>query len=73
MKLSTKAVKRSYVLGVVYQFLPYTDVAISRQTNRPRITFEENSGLASVVPAEYIEETIQMHIKARGAAGPKPK
>jgi S1-C subfamily serine protease len=69
----TKAVKRSYLLGVVYQFLPYTDVAVSRQTGRPRITFEENSGLASVIPAEYIEETIQMHIRALGAAGTKPK
>jgi S1-C subfamily serine protease len=69
----TKAVKRSYLLGMVYQFLPYTDVAFSRQTNRPRITFEENSGLASVIPADYIEEAIQMHIKVLGTAGPKAK
>ena len=63
----------SYLLGIVYQFLPYTDTAYSRQTNRPRITFEENSGLASVIPADYIEETIQMHIKALKAASPTPK
>jgi S1-C subfamily serine protease len=59
----TKSVMNSYLLGVVYQFLPYTDVAISAQTNRPRVSFEENSGLASVIPADYIEETIQMHRK----------
>jgi len=69
----TKAVKRSYLLGVVSQFIPYTDVAVSKQTNHARITFEENSGLASVIPADYIEETIQMHTKALDVSTPKPK
>ena len=69
----TKALSNSYLLGVVYQFIPYTDVAVSKQTNRARITFEENSGLASVIPADYIEETIQMHIKALDASTSKVK
>lgn len=69
----TKAVGTSYLLGVVYQFIPYMDVAISKQTNRARITFEENSGLASVIPVDYIEETIQMHIKALEASTSKAK
>jgi S1-C subfamily serine protease len=42
------------LLGVVSGYLPYEDVAISRQTGKPRITFEENSGLASVVPVDAI-------------------
>ena len=40
-----------YVPGVIVSFIPYRDVAISLQTNRPRAVFEENSGLANVVPA----------------------
>jgi hypothetical protein len=69
----TKAVTRSYLLGMVYQFIPYTDVAISKQTSRPRITFEENSGLASVIHADYVDEAIQMHVKALETAAPNPK
>jgi len=49
----------AFLLGVVRAYLPYTDVAISPQTKRARITFEENSGLTEVIPAEYIGETIR--------------
>jgi hypothetical protein len=38
--------------------VPYIDVAISTQTRRPRVTFEENSGLTEVHPVDFIEETI---------------
>lgn len=31
----------------------------SQQTRRPRVIFEENSGLASVFPIDYVEEVIQ--------------
>lgn len=54
----TPAMSKAYLLGVVRDYLPYTDVAISAQTKHPRVTFEENSGLADVIPADYIEETI---------------
>ena len=55
----TKAgIKQAYLLGVIKDFRPYVDVAISAQTRRPRVTFEENSGLADVIPADYIQETI---------------
>jgi S1-C subfamily serine protease len=53
------SINQAYLLGLVRGFIPYTDVAISAQTKRPRVTFEENSGLAEVIPADYIEETIQ--------------
>jgi hypothetical protein len=69
----TKAVASSYLLGVVYQFIPYTDVAVSKQTNRPRIAFEENSGLASVIPCDYIDEAVRMHLKALEVPGSKAK
>ena len=46
------------VIGVVASYVPYTDVAISTQTQRPRVTFEENSGLTSVYCIDAIEEAI---------------
>ena len=47
-------------IGVVSGFLPYADTAISLQTNRPRVTFEENSGLGVIVPNDLIQETIRV-------------
>jgi S1-C subfamily serine protease len=49
---------RSYLIGMVVAYQPYIDVAVSQQTQRPRITFEENSGLASVLPTDYIAAAI---------------
>jgi S1-C subfamily serine protease len=58
------AITTAYLVGVVQGFVPYIDVAVSAQTKRPRVTFEENSGLAKVVPADYIQETIQDYKKS---------
>ena len=38
------------LIGVVSSYLPYSEAAISVHTKRPRVVFEENSGLANVVP-----------------------
>ncbi|MDR3502174.1 MAG: serine protease [Legionella sp.] len=54
----TKSVNKAQLIGIVNSYIPYIDVAISTQTKRPRITFEENSGLANVIPVDYILETI---------------
>lgn len=54
----TKPQLSSYLIGIVKSYVPYRDVAISMQTRRPRVIFEENSGLAAVHPVDYIEETI---------------
>jgi hypothetical protein len=56
-------INAAYLLGIVKGYLPYTDIAISPQTRHVRVTFEENSGLTEVIPADYIEETIQDWIK----------
>lgn len=48
----------AFLIGIITSYQPYTDVAISPQTKRPRITFEENSGLAEVLPIDYVDETI---------------
>ncbi len=47
-----------YLIGIVQAYVPYQDIAVSVQTGRPRVIFEENAGLAAVHPVDYIEETI---------------
>lgn len=59
----TTAPSSAYLIGVVRSYVPYQDVAISQQSGRPRVIFEENSGLAAVHPVDAIEETIRAHLK----------
>ena len=54
----TKSNNRSCLIGVIKSYIPYQDVAISQQTKRPRVIFEENTGLSLVEPVDYIFETI---------------
>jgi S1-C subfamily serine protease len=54
----TKTITAAHLVGIVANYVAYRDVAVSQQTGRPRIIFEENSGLASVVPVDYIQEVI---------------
>ena len=60
----TESIRRSLLLGIVSNYIPYTDVAVSRQTGRPRVTFEENSGLAEVVPVDMAKECCDTAIAA---------
>ncbi len=55
------------LVGVVVAFVPYIDVAMSLQTQRPRITFEENSGLARVVRSARVVELLQTMTPFLGA------
>lgn len=45
-------------IGVIGEYLPYQEVAISVQTQRPRVVFEENTGLSKVWSVEYINNII---------------
>lgn len=54
-----KVVSTAYLIGMVAAYVPYEDVAVSQQTGRPRVIFQENSGLGSIVPVERIIETVQ--------------
>jgi len=45
-------------VGIIGQYIPYQDVAISAQTNRPRIVFEENAGIAIVYSIDLLNEII---------------
>ena len=51
------------LIGMVKAYMPYTDSAVSRQTGKVRVTFEENSGLAVVVPVESIQRAIAEYLK----------
>jgi S1-C subfamily serine protease len=59
----TQAVTSAYLIGVVKGYITYHDVATSTQTGRPRVTFEENSGLTAVIPIDFVKEVIQEHMK----------
>jgi hypothetical protein len=43
-------------IGVVGEYISYKEVAISTQTNRPRVVFEENTGLSKVWSVKFIKE-----------------
>jgi S1-C subfamily serine protease len=60
----TKSPSSTYLIGMVKSYVPYDDVAFSRQTGRPRLVSEENSGLAEVIPVDYINETVAASLKA---------
>lgn len=62
----TKSYSSAALIGVVASYAPYIDVAVSQQTGRPRVTFEENSGLTNVYSVDCINETISA---AEAAAG----
>jgi len=51
------------ILGVVTSYVPYNEIAYSNQTHRPRVVFEENTGLSNVVPIDKIVEMIRVHEK----------
>jgi len=55
----TKSVSNSRLIGVVSKGLTYEDVAVSKQTGKPRITFEEQTGLVAVVPVDAISELVK--------------
>lgn len=56
----TKAVSKADLIGVVKSYVPYSDMAVSSQTRKPRIMFEENSGLAAAEPVDAILETVSL-------------
>lgn len=63
----TKSQQNALLIGLVSSFQTYQDVAVSQQTGRPRIIFEENAGLANVVPVDQINAAIAEAVKAEKA------
>lgn len=67
----TNSSNKSRLIGIVKSYIPYIDVAISQQTNRTRITFEENSGLTKVEPVDHILQTIEEAERKEKSEGDK--
>lgn len=47
------------LIGVISSYIPYQDIAISSQTKKPRVVFEENTGLSIVWSIKQLKEIIQ--------------
>jgi len=58
----TTIMNQAYLIGIVKEYIPYYDEAYSQQTQSLRVIFEDNSGLASAHPIDYIDQTILVHI-----------
>lgn len=46
-------------IGIIGEYVPYQEVAVSLQTKRPRVVFEENTGLSKVWPVEFINQIFE--------------
>ena len=46
-------------IGVIGEYIPYKEVAISVQTGLPRVIFEENTGLSKVWSVGYLKQIIE--------------
>jgi S1-C subfamily serine protease len=60
----TKHQDHAYLIGVVRGYMPYHDILVSKQTGEARMVSEENSGLAEVIPIDYVNETIEASRRA---------
>jgi V8-like Glu-specific endopeptidase len=68
----TKSNNMAYLIGIATAYIPYIDVAVSPQTQHARVTFEENSGLAEVIPVDRINEAIKTWSDSLPASPPAP-
>ena len=59
----TRRTGKCQLIGIVTSYVPYRDRAVSSQTGRLRVVFEENSGLAAVVPVDVIEEVARQELR----------
>jgi S1-C subfamily serine protease len=60
----TKAVLNAGLIGVISAGETFSDIAISQQTGRARIVFEEQIGLVRIVPIDLIDDAINQYIVA---------
>lgn len=57
---NTPLLQGDWLVGMVIQSISYKETAISTQTRRARITFEQNSGLSFILPADKIMELLRV-------------
>lgn len=56
--LTSTLINEEKLVGLVSNYIPYSETAISTHTLRPRVVFEENSGLANLVSADAISTLV---------------
>lgn len=57
--LTSTTLNEERVIGLVSFLISYVEKAISQQTRRTRIIFEDNAGLANIVPADAILDLLK--------------
>lgn len=62
----TNPITQSYLLGILYSYIPYRDPLISNQTGEVYSVMQENSGLTNVHPSDYIIDVIKIEDKRIG-------
>ncbi|PIQ84315.1 MAG: hypothetical protein COV75_03055 [Candidatus Omnitrophica bacterium CG11_big_fil_rev_8_21_14_0_20_63_9] len=45
-------------IGLIGEYIPYRDIAVSQQTKRPRVVFEENTGLSRVWSTDLLRDVL---------------
>jgi hypothetical protein len=56
--LKSPLVNEERFIGVVRGFIPYVEPAVGAQTGRTRVIFEENTGLARIIPADTVHALV---------------
>jgi len=46
-------------IGIIGAYVPYSEYAVSLQTGKPRVIFEENTGLSLVWSVDYLKEILK--------------
>jgi S1-C subfamily serine protease len=59
----TKQAQKANLIGVVQSYLPFQDEAVSLQTGRTRVVFDENSGLSPVIPVDRVNEVTHLALR----------
>ena len=70
---NTKFISRSALIGIISEGITFQEIAISEQTGRPRIAFEEQTGIIKVVPIDFVIEAIDHYEKEKGVPKAKEK
>jgi hypothetical protein len=61
LTVSIPYITEDKLIGIVSGYIPYTEPAVSPQTGRQRIVFEENTGLCRIVPIDELEALLYRH------------
>lgn len=60
VSFTTPILQGEWFVGMVLSEISYVEPAISLQTKKPRVIFEQNSGLSNVLPADKILELLRV-------------